>query len=210
MSRVPSLPEVHFAPWTGENFGDKVVLGHHRILLVGESHYERCDLCRTEGNERTADLTSFCIAERISLIDCVKHKQHYPKIENAFLGLAATSQERQEFWESVAYYNFLQELLAGPRVPIAPRLWKDAQRAFVVVIETLRPELIVVVGRRVWHHLPPPYSIEVTLSVAGKTLERRRYQLAGGQVIASGVAHPAAGLGAPWQPALRRATEGLE
>src|SRR5439155_23391001 len=72
MSRVPSLPEVHFAPWTGENFGDKVVLGHHRILLVGESHYEWCDLCRTEGNERTADLTSFCIAERISLIDCVK------------------------------------------------------------------------------------------------------------------------------------------
>jgi hypothetical protein len=140
-------------------------------------------------------------------------QQHWLKIENAFLGAAATADGRRNFWHSVTYYNFLQELAGvGPRrVPVdSACVWNDAHEPFLSVIDALQPAFVVVLGKRVWSHLPRASETAPALQVEGKMLERYRYRLASGKnVIASRVAHPAAGLGATWRPVLLRAIEEL-
>ncbi len=210
-SRVPALTGISFSPWIGRDFGVGGVFGTLRVLVVGESHYEWCKLCLDQKIPRDADLTVYCIAERLVQMGTRGLSRHWGVIENAFLGAEATLIERRQFWHSIAYYNFLQMIVGdGPRVPVKPSLWSDACVPFLAVVEALRPNLIAVAGRRVWHQLPPEYSVLPTLHAAGKALDRRSYHLCSGRdVLTVSIPHPSRGLGAPWHPILNLAMKEL-
>jgi hypothetical protein len=119
MSRVPTLTKPGFLPWVGQAYGRSSRFGSTRILVMGESHYEWCERCWADRAKRAADLTAHCIAERLVLMGRPNQIQHWTKVENAFLGAAAKVAERREFWHSVSYYNFLQEVVGfGSGVPV--------------------------------------------------------------------------------------------
>jgi len=207
MPRVPALSDVGFLPWVGRDYGSGKLFPLLRIMIVGESHYEWCKKCETEKSKRDKDLTTYCIAERMHRIGEPGHIQHWGKIENAFLGKMPSASERRDFWHSVAYYNFLQEVVGfGPRIPVEPALWTDARVHFPTVIESLRPDFIAVAGVGTWRELPPANKLLDALQAGGKTLERRSYHLiSGGHSIAGRIAHPSRGLGATWRPVLLEA-----
>jgi hypothetical protein len=194
----------------GKDYGTAALFDKLRLLIVGESHYEWCDACWAQRLQRTPDLTAYCIAERISRLGAPGLLQHWSKIENAFLGSAATRSDRRDFWQSVAYYNFLQETVGrGSRIPIKTAgIWSAARAPFLSIVDALRPDLIVVAGRRVWVQLPQADDEQPALHAAGKTLARRRYHVPStGKVPAVAVPHPARGLGATWQTVLRQAVD---
>lgn len=205
MERVPDLKAVSFAPWVGQLYGRGPRFGATRILILGDSHYEWCERCWADRVTRASDLTAYCIAERLVLMGEPDQLQHWTKVENAILGAASNLEARREFWHSVAYYNFLQEIVGfGSRIPVnSAEVWTRAQPAFFETLEALKPVLVVALGKRLWDGLPPAESLE-SLAANGKTLRRRQYRLVGGTgVIVSGVAHPAAGLGATWQAVIQ-------
>jgi len=51
--------------------------------------------------------------------------------------------QRREFWNSVAYYNYLQEFLQGSRVAPPAGVWQRSEKAFTEVLEVLAPDLII-------------------------------------------------------------------
>jgi len=135
--------------------------------------------------------------------------QHWTKIENAFLGATAEAVERREFWHSVSYCNFLQEVVGfGSRMPVrSATIWAEAAPAFFEALEVLKPNLVVALGRRLWGALPVANNLP-PVEVSGKLLRRRRFRISSGlSIVTYGVDHPAAGLGATWQPALQYAME---
>lgn len=69
-----------------------------RILVLGHSHYEWCERCKTDKIERTADLTAACISERLVIMGSPGQIQHWTKVENVFLGASAEIEFRRQFW----------------------------------------------------------------------------------------------------------------
>lgn len=209
MSRAPTLTKAGFLPWVGQAYGQSTRFGPIRIVVMGESHYEWCERCWADRAKRSSELTAYCIAERLVLMGQPHQIQHWTKVENAFLGKAATVDERRAFWHSVSYYNLLQEVVGfGSRVPVSSAtIWTDAEPAFFEALKVLKPTLVVALGRRLWDALPVAENL-TPLEVNAKTVRRRRYRIDSHlSIVTCGVAHPAAGLGATWQPAVRRAIE---
>ena len=54
-----------------------------------------------------------------------------------------SSAQKKEFWNSVAYYNFLQEFIRDTRVPPQKDAWQRGKCAFTEVLDVLAPDLIV-------------------------------------------------------------------
>jgi hypothetical protein len=150
MSRARALARAGFLPWVGQAYGHSSRFGAPRILVMGESHDEWCERCWADRAKRGSDLTfnAYCIAERRVIMRLPDQIQHWTKLENAFIGAAATGDERREFWHSVSYYDFLQEVVGfGSRVPVKAATWAEAAPAFFEALEALKPTIVVALGR---------------------------------------------------------------
>lgn len=62
-------------------------------------------------------------------------------VQNVSHGFSKT--ERVAFWSSVAYYNFLQELISDSRIPPPAAAWEHGKGAFSEVLTGLAPDLII-------------------------------------------------------------------
>ena len=138
---------VRFAPWIGSSY----VKGFHglRLLLVCESHYG------SKQHERPTVTTE--IIKALALGEShpratrkLRRHMHFTKImsavQNIRQGFSYT--QRREFWNSVAYYNFLQEFIQDSRIAPLQSAWKRSESAFTEVISVLAPDLIVCFSKR--------------------------------------------------------------
>jgi hypothetical protein len=62
----------------------------------------------------------------------------------------------ENFWNAVAFYNYQQNVLEGPKVPVAERvrLGKKNVAAFIEVANTLKPERLLILGKANWRYFP--------------------------------------------------------
>jgi len=152
---------VHYLPWVGDRYGDGFrgpgQLQARKILILGEScyHYNQEDLEKNDGPDFTRD----CIRTAIDRVDT--GSPIFQNIEQAFLNEA-----RQDgwapsggaaFWNSLAFYNFVQSpVLGGPRTPPTKAAFLASWAPFRIVLEALRPERVVVCGTsRLWPNMEP-------------------------------------------------------
>lgn len=126
-----------------------------RIMVLGESHYSY--------EEYTgANFTQKVIA------DCayVPGFAFFSKLTNVLRGRIdwPTDEERREIWQHVAFYNFVQEFVGGEsRIAPTREMWREAQKPFQEVVRTLEPDVILVLGARLWQKvdaLPPTFPVE--------------------------------------------------
>src|SRR5205823_6235190 len=109
-------------PWEGANYREGGTW-HRRVLILGESGYD------WEGRPvPVRDATEYCIRDQLAADpDDLSRprftKAFFTKIAGAFLDHLPTLPEKCRFWNSVAYYNFTQMLLKGPRK--APNDWRS-------------------------------------------------------------------------------------
>lgn len=139
--------KIYFLPWIGDQY-EPGFCGR-RFLLLGESHYACWD-----GQRHDLGPTS----TRVGVTDVVTRQdgaRFYKNIEQALL-----NEERLNgwcpgggpaLWNHFAFYNYVQSPVLGPpRTRPSQQQFDDSLALFTAVLEALRPERVLVCGKRLW------------------------------------------------------------
>lgn len=143
-----------FDPWVGSRYRTDGLSGV-RVFILGESHYGDAG---TESRSFTAEVVREWGQE--------KRLRFFTLTQKLVLGLGpgwVPSEERAEFWERVAFYNFVQ-CFTGPEPRYRPieDMWQSAAQPFLETLSELKPHLLVVLGFELRRRLPAiPESIYV-------------------------------------------------
>ncbi|WP_312731617.1 hypothetical protein [Atlantibacter hermannii] len=147
------MKNVIFQPYIGDKYYDSRY--GVRVLVLGESHYG-------DKQDSASDFTQHVVKTHAlkaglpffsKLTNVLRGKTDYP-----------SEQERNETWRHVAFYNYIQEFV-GEEARTAPTtdMWTSAQLPFIEVVRQLEPDVILVLGSRLWNRmpeLPPEYPVE--------------------------------------------------
>jgi len=181
------MSEIVFEPWVGDNYA-KGIQGK-KVLVLGESHYD-------EGFNQGDRLTEFVVRRHIERVG--KQYAFWTNIAKTFVGPAyADKADRVSFWESVAFYNYVQEFVGdGPRQRPTKRHFQESWPEFSSVIEELRPDLVVALGFGLWDSLQPLLATPV--AVAAPAYHKREcagcwLQQGGRSVLVGYIKHPSGG-----------------
>ena len=143
--------DVVFRPWKGAQYDQGI--GGAKTLILGESHYHSCDddpACAQVSNRHHRHQTATC--------DVVQYwKTHPHRSPVSYRVPAVFDMPKEEFWNRVAFYNFLQSFAGtGARMRPKREQWQSVQshRAFQSVLDELLPDRILVLGKETWAHLP--------------------------------------------------------
>ena len=133
-----------FDPWRGELYGLPNDLGlPSRLLILGESHYGGPE-------EYRRSLTREVIEDQWS-----GHSHRYFTIvQRAVLG-PSKEVNAKDFWQSVAFYNFIQRLVGEKPVNRPDQhVWKEAAAPFRKILNCLEPTHMIATGFDLWDNLP--------------------------------------------------------
>jgi len=135
-----------FDPWIGQKYWTDGLRGV-RVLILGESHYG------TEGTEKRSFTTDI-----VREWGQEKRLRFFTITQQLFQDIGSSlpsDAQRVEFWDSVAFYNFIQSFV-GEEARISPThaMWRAASDAFLATVSELRPQLIVVLGLELRSQLP--------------------------------------------------------
>jgi len=136
-------PHVIFLPFVGRSYGYRSAFGIP-VLVLGESHYT--------DSARKSFPSSFTCDVMDDVISGDEYR-FFTQASKTFLG--EKSVDPKTFWNSVAFYNFIQTVVEKGKRPKA-EMWRDAERPFLEVLEALkpRPRLIAVFGYGTWECTP--------------------------------------------------------
>lgn len=163
-----SSGSLFFEPWIGPDYqrmreqGNRHVLQSdgwaHPYQILGESHYGRAE-------DYKPDLTR-CIVERCGFrSDQGPCSAFFAKVLQLFVGDhltdAGKSATRQEHWRKLAFSNYIQELLPEPGAAPSADQWKRAREAFPAHLAATTPQVLVVLGERLWENLPREFGFPV-------------------------------------------------
>ena len=157
--------KVEFHPWVGDKYecGIKgfdengiIVYGTKedpgkRILIIGESHY-----CAKEEDA----IPSITINTIENLIDpnseWEPYKNTYTKFIKSLTGYLDNLEfnDKKEAWEHLAFYNYVQKAMIGPRVTPTFEDFKNSEEAFWEILNELKPDLVIIWGARLYNNLP--------------------------------------------------------
>jgi hypothetical protein len=143
---------IFFLPWIGDEYQQGFC--GRKFLVLGESHYVQWDAA---DHELEPTFTRECIQEVVSRQDGARF---WKSMEQALLN------ERREdgwcpggglgLWNKFAFYQYVQfPIAAGPRVSPTDQQSNDSLSAFTAVLEALRPERVLVCGKRLWGNMGP-------------------------------------------------------
>ena len=200
-------------PHIGRRFGYPNDIGlPERVLLIGDSHH--------------GDTPAYPDLTRQVVRDVTVHGYRYRFFTRMFHavrgpGAAATLEALRDFYESLAFANFIQEVRTGRGEFPTEQQWKRGEKAFVENLDQVRPTHSIVFGVRVWDRLPRHRfdACAAEIEAAGRQHmpdpirnQRRyrdgkwigRFRYAGGSCPIVGVRHPASyGFSAAdWHPVL--------
>ena len=136
-----------FNPWIGPKYKSEGLDGL-KLLMLAESHYgpigkEYPGLTRlvVRKQGRGARYRLFTATAKLVL-----GQDHI------------TDAERADFWDRVAFANYIQEFVApaaAPRTPPSPQAWQQAEAPFLMTLQETRPDALLVLGKGVAARLPP-------------------------------------------------------
>lgn len=139
-----------FDPWIGNRYASDGI-GGTRLLILGEAHYGP-----TNGERGTYT------EEMIRLLGQQHRFRFYTTTQRLVSGGHGwlSNAERRDFWERVAFYNYIQSFAgSGPRIRPTPEMWSAARDPFLTTLAEVNPQVLLVLGRELRYHLPdlPPH-----------------------------------------------------
>lgn len=135
------MSNIHFEPWVGKDYWNGGCFGK-RILILGESHHGK-----DQGSSMTRDIIKDQAFSNYTMAA-------YTSFERALGGDYTDSDDRERIWESVAFYNYVQECLPKARKSPTSEQFSDSEDAFFEVLDYLKPDVVLVWGSRLWENLP--------------------------------------------------------
>ena len=202
---------MNFFPWIGDRFGEPNDLGlPARVVLVGESHY---------GAKDSPHLTEWVVQE---VLDGARYR-FFTNVFRAVRGPEATQapETLSSFFHAVAFFNFVQALLALRDVVPTDEQWREGAEVFPKYLDELKPSHVIACGFRLWDNLPnmgfsrcsPEIEQDLLSTVPDRhrgdqSHERRgwigRYVHAGGSCHIVKIRHPSQGFSpTEWHPVLQ-------
>ena len=156
------MEHVNFRPWVGKNY-DFGLFNGKKILILGESHY--CTIERGEGGRcnqvcSKGMMDKTCTNQTINEIAEIRNQdwcsRTFSNFERTIFGKVPEQKERELFWDSVIFYNYLQYAQSGPSRPLEQKeeACKDSEMAFKEVLETYMPDYIIAWGIRLYYITP--------------------------------------------------------
>ena len=185
-----------FLPWVGPDYSSGGIFGK-KIMALGDSHYcgTPCGKCGINPNPKCNIMTSNVIGWYLDP-ECEREgwMNTYLKFERSLVGHATTHEESHAIWNSIVFYNFLQEALNGPRKAGTSEQHISSIEPFFSVLNAYKPDLLIVWGKRLWSHLPYENWIEGSeMQIDGEEIDNGYYKLSdGGKVKAVCIYHPSA------------------
>ena len=186
------MTHIKFNPWIGNNYS-QAPLGK-KVLVLGESHY---DWEQDSPIDHSPTVTNEVISEQL---DGHYTKAFWTHITITFLNKLPTLDDKREFWHAVSFYNYVQQSAGmGARVPPSSEMFQASEPAFFEVLESLKPEVVVVLGYRLWQRLPKQTTEDETIETQSGPILTRRYSYVGGTCLACSIKHPSSGFnGRDW------------
>ena len=204
---------MNFRPWKGDRFGKHNGMGlPSRVLLVGESHYGP--------RHQPSDFTKCVVEEYIA----DGGYRFFTGMLKAILGSesSAARDTRAAFYNSVAFYNFVQDMIENPRIAPTEDQWRRGREVFPDCLNRLKPSHAVACGFRLWNcglpderfsepphleqdilpHLPEQYQQDEKHRSEGWI---GQYAYEDGTYLIMKIGHPSSGRFSPiaWHPVLR-------
>ena len=138
-----------FDPWIGSHYFTEGIRGK-RVFILGESHHggEGCDY---------AGFTTKVIHDEALGENGHPRRKFFARIQRLIVGGRGgfTDTEREDFWSRVAFCNFIQTALEGPRVRPTYDMWQAAREPLLLTLRELAPMLVLVLGVELNRGLPP-------------------------------------------------------
>ena len=156
------MSKINFMPWVGKNYKNGLFNGK-KILVLGESHYcmnERGDAGRCNQACSKEMMDERCVSQTIDVIDEIKNQdwrsRTFSNFERTIFGRVPDQKEREQLWDSVIFYNYLQYAQSGPTRPLeqTKEALEDSELAFKEVLETYMPDYIIAWGMRLYDIAP--------------------------------------------------------
>ena len=139
------MNKVHYLPWIGKDYPAGGIFSQ-KILVLGESHYT--------DEEKGSDFTRNVVSDYLNPEKRDSWMPTFLKFERSLVGHVADQKERAAIWNSVAFYNYLQETVSGPREKGRREMYEQSKAPFFQVLNELRPDMMIVWGYRLWNNLP--------------------------------------------------------
>jgi|SRR5579885_2739419 len=178
---------VYFFPWVGKNYGT----ASRRLLILGESHYGDDD----ESQDFTRRLTKEIVRGHTT-------GRFWTQIAQTLTGKSRWDIDRKEFWNSVSFYNYVQEIVGGAaRIAPTAEMFHRSESAFFEVLDQLKPTHLIATGRRLWYQMPRLVDENLKFYVAGQPYQYGEYSREWGRVLAMGIKHPSTAFNScHWHP----------
>lgn len=143
------MKNVFFKPWVGTNYHSGV--DGSKIMIVGASHYctaknENCSDCKTQC-PHISDLTINVISDDVISRESVSYKKTFVCFERAIYNRPLEEDEREHFWQSVIFYNFCQEPVAGWKINPTKQMILSSIPAFLEVLDKYEPDCVIFWGK---------------------------------------------------------------
>lgn len=202
------MSKINFRPWVGKNYQSTGYKGK-RILVLGESHYcikdlepggRCCPLCKKENmKDDCYSQTEDVVNTFIHYYDGERYLQTFLCFERAIVGKELTQEEREELWQSVMFYNYIQFSQSGARIAPQADHWEKSELAFRELLEEYMPDYIIVWGARLYNGLPnwDGEGSVLQISENAKT-DVWTYNVKGKRIPAIKVHHPSSPSGKSW------------
>lgn len=173
---LPKYRKVYFQPWVGLKYGK---ISGTKLLILGESHYGPNNAGR-----------NYTISETLRYVNGENHR-FWTNIMQAVDGRSYWDIDRKTFWEKVAFYNYIQEIVADSSgVLPEDTMYKNAVEPFREVLNQLTPTHILVCSKRLWNQLPPDGEQGPVIDSDGHTYETWKYPIVGRYSLATCIKHP--------------------
>jgi hypothetical protein len=135
-----------FDPWIGSQYATQGIRGI-RLLILGEAHYGTGE--ETQGCTHTTEI--------IRKLGQQGRFRFHTVTQRLVVGGRGwlSNTDRAEFWERVAFYNYVQSF-PGPRARWrpTPEMWEAAREPFLETLAEVKPQVLLVLGQELSRKLP--------------------------------------------------------
>lgn len=190
----------NFRPWIGKNYSKNGYKGK-KILVLGESHY--CTKQLSEGGRcypccRSENMKEDCHTQTQDTVESIIYEydgensthKTFLCFERAVVGRILTDEEREEFWQGVMFYNYIQFSQCKAQEPLHQDQWELFEKLFRQLLEEYLPDYIIVWGDRLYECLPDWGGKRSTIQIESGSTDVWTYNINGKDIPALRVLHP--------------------
>ena len=200
-----------FEPWVGKDYHTGGIFGK-KLLVLGESLYcsdcEDCGVGKAHESKHDCRTTKMTIEEILNEYDKIgRYKTTYTKFERALYGGYTDKSLRNEIWNSVMFYNYVQIAMPSREDRPSSADFRKSDKAFFEIIEQYKPQGIIAWGRTLWQNMPGGdfWTELAPIEIDGEKERCGAYKLSDGEIAkVMSVVHPSWGFTPEnWHPFIK-------